>query len=352
MDRELAVALKDLGLTATEASIYVALLEHCGDGPVSAYKLAQDMGRDPANMTKTLAAMVKRGAVHAGGKRPKLYAPVRPADFTGELVARIQARQRQAVALLDRIGQPAADESLRPLESRRAGLDRARSILESAGRIVLVDASADLLAEIAADLSSAASERGVTVLARSTDQVAAPGVRIWIDPDDGALSGAAPGPWLRLTVDGHSCLEMTAHPEDPDLLLHGSWSRSPGQAFLAHRSLGSELILTDLLEMLRSGAGTDLVRRHAEDQATLILRQIAWRRQWREIGLPDYAPETADVDPDLVARTMAELDDEVAVFQPDPSPVAKTPVAEEVTATDEDDGGGPLQFIFRRRKRP
>ena len=55
MDRELASALKDLGLTATEAAIYVALLEHCADGPISAYKLAQIMGRDPANLTKALA---------------------------------------------------------------------------------------------------------------------------------------------------------------------------------------------------------------------------------------------------------------------------------------------------------
>jgi len=51
---EITQALVDLGLTKTEAEVYIELLQLSVDGPVSSYKVAQSMGRDPANMSKTL----------------------------------------------------------------------------------------------------------------------------------------------------------------------------------------------------------------------------------------------------------------------------------------------------------
>lgn len=290
MDRELGAALEDLGLSATEAEIYVALLEHCQEGPVSAYRLAQAMGRDPANMTKTLGAMSKHGAVRVTGKRPRLYAPVAPVDFTGALVERLQARQREAVAMLEKIGQPPADEGLHPLESRQQALTIARRLLGEAERVVLLDAAAELLAELADDLGEVAAGEGVTVLARSDGADAPPGVRLRTEAGPGSLSADAPGPWLRLTVDGRGCLEAVAHPGDAADLLYGHWSRNPSEAFLAHRNLAAEFVLGDVLDLVGEGAGGKLVARHAADQAALIQRHVAWRRRWREAGLPAYRP--------------------------------------------------------------
>ncbi|HOX25007.1 MAG TPA: helix-turn-helix domain-containing protein [Candidatus Krumholzibacteria bacterium] len=327
MDRELAADLAELGLTATEAEIYLALLEQSAAGPVSAYKLAQDMGRDPANMTKTLGAMAKRGAVQATRGKPRLFAAVPPADFTGALVQRLQAKQRQVVKRLETIGHPPGDESLHPLDTRQQILEVARRLLGEARRIVLVDASADLLGELAPELARAASTRSATVLVKSAARVAIPGVRVWIDPGEDALVGAAPGPWLRLAVDGRGSLEALAHPGDADQLLHGFWTRSPARAFLAHRGLAAELILADVGELLRAGASADLVSRRAADQAALLLRQVDWRQRWREAGLPDYPP--------AAAAAAAEGEG----FQP------ATPGADE-------SGGESLQFIFRKPRRP
>lgn len=44
--------LRQLGLTRTEAEVYLATLQQATGGPVSAYKVAQAMGRDPANLGK------------------------------------------------------------------------------------------------------------------------------------------------------------------------------------------------------------------------------------------------------------------------------------------------------------
>lgn len=368
MDRELASTLKDLGLTATEAEIYVALLQHCSEGPVTAYKLAQEMGRDPANMTKTLAAMAKRGAVRASGRRPRLYAPVDPAEFTGSLVANLQERQRQAVRLLEAIGTPPDDESLRTLDTRDQAMACARRLLAEARRIVLVDAAPEILSELAPDLEETATNRGTTVLIKTTDPIHIRGTRVWPDPTAAALTGAAPGPWLRMTVDGHASLDVVAHPANDHDLLHGHWGRSPALAFMAHRSLGAEIIHSGAAQLLQEGAGPELARRQADDLATLILRQVAWRQRWREADLPDYTPTAAEeVDPTEVDRTMAELaaeenaPSETVTVQPEleqdfqaemPGKTEPVPEPEQPKAPEpEAEADGPLQFIFRRRKK-
>lgn len=359
MDRQLAGALAELGLSATEAEIYVALLRLGASGPVSAYKLAQDMGRDPANMTKTLAAMTKRGAVRASGRKPRLYAPIAPEEFTGELIARLQARQRQAVELLREIGQPPEDERLRTLTSRREALDIARRLLAGARRVVLCDAAAEVLTELGEALAAAAARQGATVLVKSTAAVDLPRVQIWLDQSTDALLGTAPGPWLRLAVDGDGCLQMLARPDENDDLLHGHWSRCPTRSFLEHRALAADLILADTHELLAGGATGELARRRAAERAGLLLRLVNWRQRWHEAGLPDYEPlleQATELDPGEVAAAMAELAAEAGAGAPAGTTAANRSPGEQAgpageAEADEDQEGGPLQFIFRRRRK-
>lgn len=314
MDRELVGTLTELGLSATEAEIYVAMVQQAASGPVSAYKLAQDMGRDPANMTKTLAAMARRGAVRTSGQKPRLYAPVAPEDFTGELIARLRARQQLAVARLRELGQAAPDESLRPLTSRREALETARSLLLQARRVVLADAASPLLDDLAEALAAAARQ-GATVLVRSDAPREIPRVRVWLDRG----GEAAPGPWLRLAIDGDGYLEAVAHPGGGDALLHGHWSRAATRAFFGHRALAAEVMLADTHELLAGGATAEMARARAAERAELLLRLVGWRERWDAAGLPPYEP-------------LQEM-------------------AAEAGASD-GEGGGPLQFIFRRKRKP
>ncbi|MEZ4386537.1 MAG: helix-turn-helix domain-containing protein [Candidatus Krumholzibacteriia bacterium] len=336
MDRQLAAALKDLGLTDTDAAIYVALLEHCGDGPVTAYKLAQDLGRDPANLTKALAAMVKRGAAVASGKRPRVYAPTPPREFIGGLVSHLQARQEQAVALLEQIGKPADAGHPHPLETRDDALAAARRLLAEAERTVLISAAPEWRAQLAAELARAADPQGAVVLARST------------------ATGAVPGPWLRLAVDGRAALVALGR-ADGDALVHGHWSYNPAEAYLLHHDLGHAAVLEDVLELLHTGTAADTVRRRAEDQWALIARQVPWQKRWRELDLAPYtvvAPEAAeDLDPGAVAAAMAEV---AAEFTPGlPGRELAAAAGEGAggeSGEDTDDDGGPLRFIFRRKR--
>lgn len=331
MDRQLAAALADLGLTTTESAIYVALLQRCRKGPISAYKLAQDLGRDPANLTKALSAMTRRRAVVASGQRPRLYAPAPPREFLGSLVSHLQARQEQAITLLERFGTPPDDGRPHLLNTVDEALAVARELIGRASRLILISGAPEWLADLRDELRRAGDEQGVLILSRDT------------------AAGPAPGPWLRMVVDGAVSLTALGRPDGEDLLL-GSWSRNVGDAFLLQHDLGQAAVLDDLLELLDAGATSEAVRKRAAEQWALVGKQVPWKKRWQELGLTPYRPAeppAEDLDPDTVADAMAEI---AAEFTPE---MPGKPAASRggATAADEDDEGSPLRFIFRRKKK-
>lgn len=334
MDRQLAAALADLGLTTTESAIYVALLQRCRKGPISAYKLAQDLGRDPANLTKALSAMAKRHAVVASGQRPRLYAPAPPREFLGSLVSHLQARQEQAVALLERVGSPPDDGRPHLLNTAEEAVTTASKLIARATRLVLVSAAPEWLAGLQEALTRAADDQGVVVLSRS------------------AAAGPVPGPWLRLAVDGELSLSALGSP-DGDALLQGYWSRNVGDAYLLHHDLGQASVLDDLLELLDAGATSAVVRRRAAEQWALVGKQVPWKKRWQDLGLAPYQPAeptAEDLDPEAVADAMAEV---AAEFTPEmPGKPARRAAAGDDEDTDQaDDDSSPLRFIFRRKRK-
>jgi predicted transcriptional regulator len=331
MDRQLAAALADLGLTTTESAIYVALLQRCRKGPISAYKLAQDLGRDPANLTKALSAMTRRRAVVASGQRPRLYAPAPPREFLGSLVSHLHARQEQAITLLERIGTPPDDGRPHLLNTADEALDVARKLIGRATRLILLSAAPEWLASLQEELRQAADDQGVVVLSRRT------------------AAGPVPGPWLRLVVDGAASLSALGQP-DGEALLQGSWSRNIGDAYLLHHDLGQAAVLDDLLELLEAGATSEVVRKRATEQWALVGKQVPWKKRWQELGLTAYRPAepaAEDLDPDAVADAMAEV---AAEFTPE-MPGKPASRRGEATDVDEDDEASPLRFIFRRKKK-
>ncbi len=342
MDRELAGALTDLGLSATEAQIYVALLRLGGSGPVSAYRLAQEMGRDPANLTKALAVMARRGAVRASGRRPRLFAAVAPEEFTGRLIARLQDRQQQALELLRDIGEPPPDQDLHALPTCREAFAVARRLIAGARRVVLCDGASELLGGLAEPLSAAATTQGAMVLVLCPTAISLPGARVRQAGGLESRVNAAPGPWLRLAVDGHASLEMLAHPADRATLLHGHWSLRPAQAFLSHRNLASAWMLADLEEQLREGIAGESAWRRAADQASLLLHQLGWRQLWREAGLPDWAPAGAPA-----GDAAAAPDPDAKAGQPQAADQPGPPAAAAAAAGEQPE---PLQFVHRRRR--
>jgi hypothetical protein len=360
VDREIVAALTDLGLSPTEAELYVALLRQAVAEPVSAYKLAKVVGRDPANTTKTLAALERRGAVRVASEKPRLYMPVAAADFTEELVLRLQTRRREAVQMLERIGRAESDRAAHPLRDRGEAIERARLMIVEAQSVVLVDADTTFVDALAGDLQASAGARGVAVLVLTNAPVALAGVRSWVDPGAEELRRAAPGPWLHLVADGAGEMQVVGHPTEPSQLLTGHWHRSPVASFLAHRSLGVLMVQAALHHRLAAGVDSAAASRQIVELQSLLTHRIGWRARWDQLGLPTMAAGTTMP----VARAGARP---VTPTTPAPAATLATPARPEPTPPTprrvtrpqgkpvpppakivEDDG--PLQFVHRRKK--
>ena len=114
--------LRDLGLSRAESEVYLACLQlgAGGSGTLSSYRVAQEMGRDPANVGKIVNALAHLQAIRVVQEKPRLFVAVPPEEFTDHLLGRMRRRGAEAVSLLERFRRP---------ERRRGrpGADRPRA---------------------------------------------------------------------------------------------------------------------------------------------------------------------------------------------------------------------------------
>jgi predicted transcriptional regulator len=356
VDRKIVAALTDLGLSPTEAEVYVALLRQAAAEPVSAYKLAKVVGRDPANTTKTLTALERRGAVRVASEKPRLYRPVAAADFTEELVLRLQTRRREAVQMLERIGRAESDRTAHPLRDRDEAIERARLMIAEAQSVVLLDADTSFVDALAGDLQESAGERGVAVLVLANAPLALAGVRSWVDPGAQELRRAAPGPWLHLVADGAGEMQVVGHPAEPSQLLTGHWHRSPVASFLAHRTLGVLMVQAALHHRLAAGVDSAAASRQIVELQSLLTHRIGWRARWNQLGLPAMVATPAVPDARAMAPTTpAPAATLATAARPEPTPptprrTTRPPVKPVLPPAKIAEDDGPLQFVHRRKK--
>jgi sugar-specific transcriptional regulator TrmB len=222
--------LRQFGLTRTEAEVYVAALQEASGGPVSAYKVAQAMGRDPANLAKNLAALEKHAAVRVVQEKPRLYLPVMPAEFTAALLDRMKDVGRQLVADLERLSGPQSTGLTLSLRDNQQALDQAAELLKGCTSELLIFASRDVIDYLGRDFGELASRGNCRVRYLGVEPSGIALAEDTIIPMPAGFSEDPPLPWLQLIVD-RSCW-LTAQfnrPESPDFPC-GWWSDDPAMA--------------------------------------------------------------------------------------------------------------------------
>ncbi|MBN2562550.1 MAG: TrmB family transcriptional regulator [Phycisphaerae bacterium] len=130
--------LETLGLNHLEAEVYVLLLRQ--QEPITAYRIGKDLGKPTANVYKAIEALARKGAVIIDHDEPRLCRPVPAEEFLGQLEETYQRTTRHAASRLAHLGQPAPDERVYQIQSVPLVLERCRSMLDRAQRIVVVDA--------------------------------------------------------------------------------------------------------------------------------------------------------------------------------------------------------------------
>ncbi len=213
-DRDKAVqALRGLGLTRTEADVYFTALQTCSAEPVSSYKLAQVMGRDPANVAKTLTALVRLQAMTVVQDKPRLFLPTDPAVFTDQVMTRVQQQGDEAVELLRHFQAPQPDGITLGLSGAGQVFDKARELLSGCQAQAQVFGSKESLRELGSELEELGENPDCTVRVLSPLDMVSESVDIAVFSPLTDLSELLTTEFLLMAVDNRAWLSAMIEKE-------------------------------------------------------------------------------------------------------------------------------------------
>ena len=160
MDRQAVSALEKLGFTATDAKVYVGLLQ---SHPATGYELAKRTGVPRSAMYAVLGNLERAGIIRAVQERPARYEPLPPQQLVAHLGDRHQHSLEDLSRALARLGRDQKPSSLWATVGYGAILKETERLIR--GSTSLVAASlwareAEKLAPAVAD----AVQRGVEVV--------------------------------------------------------------------------------------------------------------------------------------------------------------------------------------------
>lgn len=305
--------LRELGITRTEAEVYLATLREANGGPVSGYRVAQSVGKDPANLSKTLASLEKLGAVRTIQDKPRLYIPISPNEFTDKLLADMKSNQARILDQLSHleisspIGVPMA------LNDREQTLHKAAQLLTKCRRELLIFAARGILENLGTSLEALAASSDVTVNVLCLEKLNWPGVNEKTIPLPVGFSDPEPVPWLQLVIDRRIWLTATFPSVGADKSPCGWWSEDPSLALIM-------------------GAGLSAAMENTVEVS---------------IEIPEVNVIEPETETEFENEPMAA--EEEPAFEPEPfvqpeTPVVETTIEEPEEPLEEDDG---MQFIIR-----
>jgi sugar-specific transcriptional regulator TrmB len=268
-----------LGFTGLESEAYCALLE---EGPGTAYRVAQRLGKPVANLYQTMAALVRRGAVEFDDDGPRTYRAIDPDSLLGRLDRDYQERRSAAASELARLRRAETDDRVYQISDYGQALEHARKLIRDAREILIFDMFPDILAELAPSLDDAA-ERGVLTAGqvyRDVPLVRAVTARSALPPD---LLARWPGQQLSVIADAARSLTALLDCQRRNVI-RAFATDSAYLACLQHSGLCAEIRLT---AMLRDGpdelAPISLLASYPEGLRTLVGPNTATEASSQEV---------------------------------------------------------------------
>ena len=236
-------ALMRFGFTQVESQIYYELLRN---SPATAYRLAQKIGKAPANIYPPLKALTQKGAVFAQESKSETtsYIPVPPAQLLAGLKRTFVQSQEETLALLENVREPALDTIVSQLRSVPLVLDRARAMLMAASEIVVFDCMPRIYDLLRTEIDDARA-RGVEVVGlvyRAED--ARPGAPFASEVAQG-IEERWPGHGLILVTDATEQL-IALLTRDMNEVFNAAYSDSPFLSCILHNTLVADIRLTAL----------------------------------------------------------------------------------------------------------
>lgn len=228
-------ALTVLGFTETEALVYCELLRA---SPATGYRLAQAVGKAPANTYQALSALAQKGAALVDESDGKSFRAVPPAELLAGLATTFEARREAAAAVLERVALPAEDDRIYQLKSSEQVMQRSLAMIEGAREILLFDLFPEPFTELRSALEGAV-RRGVVVGGVTYGPAADTPLPFMVARGADYVARRWPGRQVMVVADAREHLAaLLSH--DGESVLHGTWSDSAWLACIHHNGIACE----------------------------------------------------------------------------------------------------------------
>lgn len=248
-------ALVELGFTGLEAEVYTALAQH---PPMTAYRVAQLLGKPAANVYKAVESLQVKGAVIVDDGASRVCYAVPSEERLGLLERGFRESRGRAAAALAELQSVPADDRVYQLRSRDQVMERCLRMLERAERVALLDAFPGPLGELRG-AAEAAAARGVTVGVKAYEPTALRGAEVFVHPEGRAVIRRWPGQWVNVVADGREHL-LALLTRDGAGVHQAVWSESNYLSWVYHSAVAGELVMAEVEKRVAEGASSKELR--------------------------------------------------------------------------------------------
>jgi sugar-specific transcriptional regulator TrmB len=248
-------ALVELGFTGLEAEVYTALAQH---PPMTAYRVAQLIGKPAANVYKAVESLQSKGAVLVEDGASRVCHAVPAEEVLGLLERGFRESRERAAAALAELQNVTADDRVYQLRTREQVMERCRRMLERAEQVALLDAFPAPLEELRPEVEGAAA-RGIVVAAKAYEPVSLGEAEVFVHPEGRAVVERWPGQWVNVVVDGREHL-LALLTRDGRGVEQAVWSESTYLSWVYHSAVAREIIMADVERRIADGASSKELR--------------------------------------------------------------------------------------------
>ncbi|MFN6262573.1 MAG: TrmB family transcriptional regulator [Chromatiaceae bacterium] len=246
------VRLQQLGFTALETDIYLALLRY---GDMTGYAVAKQVGKVVANVYKALESLHQKGAVLQLQQDQKRYAAVPWRQLLDHEQRKFSQTLSELATELESLPAPDAQEGVYQLKNPDQLLYDSRQLCRDAQGLLLADLQPAAVPLLAEELVAAAS-RGVEVRVKIYEPTELPGVHLTLRANGREVYGKTADVSFKLVADGNNFV-IGLLSADLSRVIQAFKSRSALLNMSLFCGLTYELILTELKQSL---AQNDLAR--------------------------------------------------------------------------------------------
>jgi len=267
--------LSELGLSAYEAKVYLALLKHY---PAGAYEIGRTSGVPTSKIYEVLHKLVEKGILlflDEQGKT-KRYIPINPEEFLNQTQSNLETLVTSLKEdLADINGQQELSYIWNITEYAHL-IDKARRMIEGTQKVILLSLWREELALLEEKLRQAES-RGIQIAVVHFGQPTIQVGQVYYHPIEDTLYAEKGGRGLVIVADSQEVLMGNIRYEGA---IEGAWSQNRGFAMIAEDYVKHDIYITKIIKRFEK----ELIETFGENYS--LLRDVLQDREIKELAAP------------------------------------------------------------------